>query len=463
MDLGHSREIRGVGWWLQEPLRIRASSSSCLHWRHCTVGSALRRCLFLLNLNEDLFWKTKDPGATSSHYSDQFQYHITAPDTSSAIKLPCVGVLSNRPWTVVTVHSPAPLTCNHHISGILQRPRLGHSFISASWLLRANMFATQQCLEPVDSGRKRFRDDEGLALAAGFGEHRNKRFQSSLPLRNAHRAHQLSLSHTIVPLNASPAEAGPRHTVDISDSHTIKNPAYGADVEMDTMVTAQSTHSGPDQFADVSGAQHDPLSGRIPTPIQPSFAVQVRGPNASWATVQAATVPNGSVNLGHHATGFSQDKYVPRAMNGDAEWHVLQNHRRLPSPISEGVDSAMNGPACALSGMTLDHESCPGAQSQLSAHFQCAPPMQPSPTHGMEHPNAMMGAEIYLSPAQYSDPDADHASRSPGRKGHQRSKHTVNSWTWQPGMKKSFSIGFRSDCEKCRLKVPGHFNHIVIS
>jgi hypothetical protein len=44
-----------------------------------------------------------------------------------------------------------------------------------------------------------------------------------------------------------------------------------------------------------------------------------------------------------------------------------------------------------------------------------------------------------------------------------RSKHTIDSWTWQPGMKKSFSIGYRADCEKCRLKVPGHFNHIVIS
>jgi hypothetical protein len=30
-------------------------------------------------------------------------------------------------------------------------------------------------------------------------------------------------------------------------------------------------------------------------------------------------------------------------------------------------------------------------------------------------------------------------------------------------MKKSFSMGFRADCDKCRAKVPGHFNHIIIS
>ncbi|OIW24679.1 hypothetical protein CONLIGDRAFT_584053 [Coniochaeta ligniaria NRRL 30616] len=59
--------------------------------------------------------------------------------------------------------------------------------------------------------------------------------------------------------------------------------------------------------------------------------------------------------------------------------------------------------------------------------------------------------------------DVEAATPSPPRKGHSRSRHTVNNWTQQPGMKKSFSIGYRSDCEKCRLKVPGHFNHIIIS
>ncbi len=28
---------------------------------------------------------------------------------------------------------------------------------------------------------------------------------------------------------------------------------------------------------------------------------------------------------------------------------------------------------------------------------------------------------------------------------------------------KSFSIGYRADCEKCRNRVPGHFNHIIVS
>ena len=29
------------------------------------------------------------------------------------------------------------------------------------------------------------------------------------------------------------------------------------------------------------------------------------------------------------------------------------------------------------------------------------------------------------------------------------------------GGKRGFSMGFRNDCEKCRLRVPGHMNHFL--
>ena len=56
---------------------------------------------------------------------------------------------------------------------------------------------------------------------------------------------------------------------------------------------------------------------------------------------------------------------------------------------------------------------------------------------------------------------------TPTKKGHQRSKHSLRNWTGFDmgvsghGMKRSFSMGYRADCEKCRLRVPGHFSHII--
>lgn len=58
---------------------------------------------------------------------------------------------------------------------------------------------------------------------------------------------------------------------------------------------------------------------------------------------------------------------------------------------------------------------------------------------------------------------------TPTKKGHQRSKHSVRQWSGYggdlqsagQGVRRSFSMGYRADCDKCRLKVPGHFSHII--
>jgi hypothetical protein len=65
------------------------------------------------------------------------------------------------------------------------------------------------------------------------------------------------------------------------------------------------------------------------------------------------------------------------------------------------------------------------------------------------------------------DTSAHPERETPTKKGHTRSKHSLRSWTGYggelsgSGAKRSFSMGYRPDCEKCRLKVPGHFNHII--
>lgn len=230
---------------------------------------------------------------------------------------------------------------------------------------------------------------------------------------------------------------------------------------MDTVNSPPPVH---DEAALPSTLVLDQSTGRMPTPIQPSFAAQVRGQHHEWAaTGQGQITPNGIANLGHHVVGISQDQTVPRAMAGGPDWQVLQNTRRLPSPISELGDPNMPDAADAAGAMMMDD-----CQDQFVHPSQLSPshdaiPEQSSPMHAMEHPNAMIDCDSHHHHAQHYESDNDPSSPSPSRKGHQRSKHTVNSWTWQPGMKKSFSIGYRSDCEKCRLKVPGHFNHIVIS
>lgn len=182
----------------------------------------------------------------------------------------------------------------------------------------------------------------------------------------------------------------------------------------------------------LNGQHPAPSTSRMPTPIQPSFAAQVRG--QQWPGSASVAGRNGIVNMGHQQTGLVGSDACPiHGSQSEGDWQTLQSNRRLPSPISE-------------SGDAMTHASPSGAGQSIQA---------------MEHPNAMMDVEMprTMLPDEFADPE----SPSPHRRGHTRNIHTVNTWTWQPGMKRSFSIGYRADCDKCRDKVPGHFNHIIIS
>jgi len=299
------------------------------------------------------------------------------------------------------------------------------------------MFATQQYMDTlVDRPSKRGRDDEQELVngPVSFGEHRSKRLQS-LPLRSSPKASQQWLaSATITPLNASPAEYNSRPQSEPSAFSSDMCPQPSQDAEMDmTDVAPPAQHQATHLSA---GHGSVDATTRMPTPIQPSFAAQVRGQQCEWAE----RAPVGSQVAG------PSSQCVPRSMASEADWQSVQNNRRLPSPISECDD--------IMSSQLLEQHDIP----DHCAHS--APFMENASPNYMEHPNAIMDIE---RPHTADADGSESPGPSPSRRGHMRSKHTINTWTWQPGMKRSFSIGYRADCEKCRLKVPGHFNHIIIS
>ncbi|PFH61628.1 hypothetical protein XA68_16803 [Ophiocordyceps unilateralis] len=324
------------------------------------------------------------------------------------------------------------------------------------------MFATQHYRDAMhDTGRKRLRDDHEPAHGSpGLGEHRKKRLQS-LPLRSSTKSSQQWLtSTTVTPVHTVYRDAVSRsHFSPWSSSPAASSQLIDADMDMadDVSPPSPSPYRMDQSQSAMDVCDRDAI-GRMPTPIQPSFAAQVRGQHCEWAGPgPALKTPHGIVNMGHHQTGMSADVSVPRALaSAPPDWHSVHNNRRLPSPISE------NGDVCQSSMMIDDDDGDDDIDGHGRKNTAPPPLMRCSSADAMHHPNTAMGIELCQRHA--ADSDSGPMSPSPGRsRGHVRSKHTVNSWTWQPGMKKSFSIGYRSDCEKCRLKVPGHFNHIIIS
>ena len=316
--------------------------------------------------------------------------------------------------------------------------------------------------------RDEMEDPEVTAYGpSSFVEHRNVR--GSLYLPNVGRLiDKLALQKRIMSGTSNPATkqfpsfppaadlpetlnpphaAGHSHHPPEPSPHAEPQPAPAEDTNMDMDMTQAPSPAG-DRLASPALP-----AGRIPTPIQPSFMTQVHG--NSWADVpetEHAHHPNGVHNLGHQPTPFAlppaSDQSVPRTVGAD-EWNAVRN-RRLPSPISEGEDAHVRGHS---PGMVLD-----GSTTNL-AHRLAS---QASITTPGEQKGDPMG-EAGAHEAETANGEAGPTTPSPGRKGHTRSRHTIDSWTWQPGMKKTFSMGYRTDCEKCRMKVPGHFNHIIIS
>jgi hypothetical protein len=304
--------------------------------------------------------------------------------------------------------------------------------------------------------RKRAREEEedNVNGLLGFTEHRNKRLQS-LPLRTS--PNQPHHKRWTGPLNY-PIHNSVTPTNSDSDSEDARS-HQPATMPMPPMDVDQDADMAVDNFCSTDSLPLNSLppdlmpptaAGRMPTPIHCSFAAQVRGNN--WG---AAPPVNGGAGAtmacdGDAATSAhlypQQDPSVPRSLNGNVEWSMVQT-RRLPSPISEnGGEDAPTSP-----GMVLDNGS-PVIMHAMPLHPNIRMSPQPSDTDA-----AMMDQDD-------GSPSSAPATPSPrGKYGHSRSKHTLNNWTIQPGMKKSFSIGYRADCEKCRLKIPGHFNHIIIS
>lgn len=288
--------------------------------------------------------------------------------------------------------------------------------------------------------RKREREDDDTATTPGFGEHRSVSFPSRpLMLCNssnnqAQKRHISALPHRTSPTvarNLSPTFSWGDHytsqpalsTITPAVSHS-EDAAVSAEPRSffssyTSPIPAMITHGGShsvqmpnaamysDDFEMLDAAHPSPvrvkndsapgISSRIPTPIHSSFAPFIRTDKASI---------NGPLD------SADDEALIERFRRG----------RGLPSPISEDETS----PSVIVAGFS-------DMQMDVESSSQPVPVME-----------------------------------TPTKKGHTRSKHSLRAWTGNGselpgggGQKRSFSLGYRADCEKCRMKVPGHFSHII--
>lgn len=244
------------------------------------------------------------------------------------------------------------------------------------------------------------------------------------------------------------------------------------------------------------------VTGRMPTPIHCSFAAQVRG--STWNGARGTVVQGGGLAMTPeepNASAFSGMAGVPNqtfaksvgesmsrgpdgtaaaTAHSTADWNMVQD-RRLPSPVSEsGAEGSLESPDMVLDSPPPPQQRRDPLSQITHDHPLVAGLSQRSGSAGREGGGGGRSArgsggssssQSARDGGSGNSPSAMDVGESPPlaaaaarKKGHTRSKHTLSSWAaLEPGVKRSFSIGYRADCEKCRMKVPGHFNHIIIS
>lgn len=256
------------------------------------------------------------------------------------------------------------------------------------------------------------------------------------------------------------------HAPEMVDGYRTHDVDMDMDMDGADHSQAQDSHHLETGSSQPDAVQPGGIASRMPTPIHCSFAAQVRGNNWGGAAGSA---------LQHNGNGFGAppDRSIPRSIDHNAmnDWNLMRD-RRLPSPISESGGEDFGSPRMVLdtqlrqgmppraaSAMDFSPARTMSAFSTLSDSTGDFNSLAPSDTCH----TTSSASECGVANAHANAMDIEHAAPSP-KKGHTRSRHTLNSWTQNvPGMKKTFSIGYRADCEKCRQKVPGHFNHIIVS
>lgn len=185
-------------------------------------------------------------------------------------------------------------------------------------------------------------------------------------------------------------------------------------------------------WGDDNGISSSNSTRRIPTPMHPTFRLGGVGyPSGGMA---------GGLNLHPDPYSHARSTHLSIPSNLDIQTanavsYTENQHLRLPSPIREDEDHDLESHCYTPTTIT---------QSQLS---------RLSVDEGMHlnGVNALLHANVHANAnAESVDEAGVNKTPTPGRKR-----------SGALSTKGKFSMGYRDDCEKCRMRVPGHYAHFL--
>jgi hypothetical protein len=238
-------------------------------------------------------------------------------------------------------------------------------------------------------------------------------------------------------------------------------------LDLETHISIAGSASPPSPFTQTHPHQHlhphlnhpeklnspglDAFAGRIPTPIHSNFTLplQTQSPLHQSSPLRSRT-----------------DSFLPAATTGQAHTlprfaqpmkHILETDYAMPSPIAESpliedddilddMDMAADFPSSQLSRLSVSQSDGMMELDHSTAWSQRSNSVEAGDMYGRG------GLMFDVTPP---------TPTTPGRTGRARSGAFSASSTPQDKGGRRVVFGYREDCEKCRMRFPGHFAHFV--
>lgn len=186
--------------------------------------------------------------------------------------------------------------------------------------------------------------------------------------------------------------------------------------------------------------------GRVDTPIYGHFVAPPPKVSYRPATIDAMVEESPATT--------PASAFPPAMLEGDQS--IWWQRRRLPSPDSEDGDDLVSPrePNGGMMGMLKVTTSTDNLQYDGLSLNSPATPSGLRHAMSIDEPPPTSNASSHMARpvAHGSLPTIAEPTGPPG---------TTSTARNPPSRKMGFSMGYRADCEKCRLKVPGHYSHII--
>lgn len=225
--------------------------------------------------------------------------------------------------------------------------------------------------------------------------------------------------------------------------------------------------SEPGSPQDVSMSEDEDMEGA--TFSQSPEDTHVMQPQAlrqsPWGQrVQTHRVPTPTVAMRPGARSAQQRTGVRVHMRSrHPQENISSDHLEVPSPIDEDEvptpPSAAEAAGSQLSMLTVSDVDMD--EDDPSVPRISIDPARPSNMHTNVDLNNDPDSAVDFEPMD-NGPDNIVVRKQRQRSGALSNGNSpVRAGPSNPGAKRGFSVGFRADCEKCRMRVPGHMNHFI--